>query len=84
MDCREWMYTGRLSQSSITNEWLDKTEAFLNKHLVGLKEEIVFDVLATVVQMVRGKQGRPWVNIFARMDLWKAIPGGSCMVKQIA
>ena len=54
-----------------------------NKHLVGLKEQLVLGVLAAVVQMVRDKQGRSWVHIFARMDLWKAIPDGSCTVKMI-
>ena len=29
MDDREWMYTGRLGPSSITDEWFEKTEAFL-------------------------------------------------------
>ena len=29
MDNREWMYTGRASQGSITDEWIEKTDAFL-------------------------------------------------------
>ncbi|XP_072151358.1 uncharacterized protein [Setaria viridis] len=29
MDDREWMYTGRSSQSSLTDEWIEKTDAFL-------------------------------------------------------
>ena len=29
MDDREWMYTGRASQGQVTNEWIDKTNAFL-------------------------------------------------------
>ena len=31
MDDREWMYTGRPSTGSVTNEWIDKTEAFLKE-----------------------------------------------------
>ena len=29
MDDREWMYMSRSSQDSFTNEWIDKTDAFL-------------------------------------------------------
>jgi len=29
MDEREWMYTGRSSQGSFTDEWIEKTDAFL-------------------------------------------------------
>ena len=29
-DC-EWMYTGRASQGQVTNEWIDKTDAFLER-----------------------------------------------------
>jgi hypothetical protein len=30
MDDREWMYTGRSSQSDYTMDWVNKTDAFLN------------------------------------------------------
>ena len=30
MDDRQWMYMGRRSQSDYTNEWMNKTNAFLN------------------------------------------------------
>jgi len=29
MDDREWMYMGRSSQGSLTDEWIEKTNAFL-------------------------------------------------------
>ena len=29
MDDREWMYTGRSSQGSLTDEWIEKIDAFL-------------------------------------------------------
>ena len=29
MDDHEWMYTGRSSQGSMTDEWIAKTDAFL-------------------------------------------------------
>ena len=29
MDDREWMYTGRSNQGSFTDEWIEKTDAFL-------------------------------------------------------
>jgi hypothetical protein len=29
-DC-EWMYSGRLGQGQVTNEWIDKTDAFLER-----------------------------------------------------
>jgi hypothetical protein len=29
MEDREWMYSGRLGQGQITDEWIDKTDAFL-------------------------------------------------------
>ena len=29
MDKREWIYTGRSSQGSFTDEWIEKTDAFL-------------------------------------------------------
>ena len=31
MKDREWMYTGRTSQGQVTNEWIDKTNAFLER-----------------------------------------------------
>ena len=31
MDDCQWMYTGRRSQSDYTNEWMNKTNAFLNR-----------------------------------------------------
>jgi hypothetical protein len=31
MDDREWMYSGRQSQSSFTKEWIEKTEAFIEQ-----------------------------------------------------
>ena len=31
MEDREWMYTGRASQGQVTNEWIDKTDAFLER-----------------------------------------------------
>jgi hypothetical protein len=31
MDDRKWMYTGRSSQSDFTNEWVNKTDAFLKR-----------------------------------------------------
>ena len=31
MDDRHWMYTGRRSQSDHTTEWMNKTDAFLNR-----------------------------------------------------
>ncbi|XP_066348297.1 uncharacterized protein [Miscanthus floridulus] len=31
MDNRQWMYMGRRSQSDYTNEWMNKTNAFLNR-----------------------------------------------------
>ncbi|XP_072151116.1 uncharacterized protein [Setaria viridis] len=31
MEDRQWMYTGRTSQNTLTNEWLDKTDAFLER-----------------------------------------------------
>ena len=29
MDDREWMYTGRVTRASMTNEWIEKTNEFL-------------------------------------------------------
>jgi hypothetical protein len=31
MEDREWMYSGRLGQGQVTNEWIDKTDAFLER-----------------------------------------------------
>jgi hypothetical protein len=31
MEDREWMYTGRLGQGHVTNEWINKTDAFLER-----------------------------------------------------
>jgi hypothetical protein len=31
MDDREWMYTGRLSQGQVTDEWINKTDEFLER-----------------------------------------------------
>ena len=31
MEDREWMYTGRASQGQVTDEWIDKTDAFLER-----------------------------------------------------
>ena len=37
MDDREWMYTGRSSQTSLTDEWIDKTDAFLERAFARVK-----------------------------------------------
>ena len=37
MDDREWMYTGHSSQSSWTEEWIDKTVAFLERAFARVK-----------------------------------------------
>ena len=29
MDDRDWMYTGRVTRASMTNEWIEKTNEFL-------------------------------------------------------
>jgi hypothetical protein len=31
MEDREWMYMGRLGQGHVTNEWINKTDAFLER-----------------------------------------------------
>jgi hypothetical protein len=31
MEDREWMYTGRLSWGQVTDEWINKTDAFLER-----------------------------------------------------
>ena len=54
-----------------------------NEHLQGLKELVSLGVPTANVQIRVGKPSWSWVNIFARMDLWQTIPGGSTMVKQI-
>ncbi|XP_072147947.1 uncharacterized protein [Setaria viridis] len=37
MDDREWMYTGRSSQDSLTDEWIEKTDAFLDRAFARVK-----------------------------------------------
>ena len=37
MDDREWMYMDRFSQSSWTEEWIDKTDAFLERTFARVK-----------------------------------------------
>ena len=37
MDDREWMYMSRFSQSSWTEEWIDKTDAFLERTFARVK-----------------------------------------------
>ena len=37
MDDREWMYTGRSSQTSLIEEWIDKTDAFLERAFARVK-----------------------------------------------
>jgi len=37
MDDHEWMYTGRCSQTSLTEEWIDKTDAFLEQAFARVK-----------------------------------------------
>ena len=83
MDDREWMYTGRSSQTSLTEEWIDKTDAFLKWAFARVKELVSLGVPAANVQTCIGKPRWSWVNIFARMDLRQTIPGGSTMVKPI-
>ena len=83
MDDREWMYTDRSSQGSFTDEWIEKTDAFLELALQGLKEHVPLGVPTAFVQTHVDKQRWLWVNIFARMDLRRTIPGGSTMVNPI-
>ena len=37
MDEREWMYTGRSSQGFLTDEWIEKTDAFLEQAFAKVK-----------------------------------------------
>jgi hypothetical protein len=34
MEDREWMYSGRLGQGQVTDEWIDKTDALLERPLI--------------------------------------------------
>ena len=83
MDDHEWMYMGRSSQGSFTDEWIEKTDAFLELAFARLKERVPLGVPAAFVQTRVDKQRWSWVNIFARMDLRQTIPGGSTMVNPI-
>ncbi|XP_072147892.1 uncharacterized protein [Setaria viridis] len=37
MEDRQWMYTGRSSQNSLTDEWINKTDAFLERAFARIK-----------------------------------------------
>ena len=39
MDDREWMYTGRVTRASMTNEWIEKTNEFLEGAWAGAQAE---------------------------------------------
>ena len=57
-DC-EWMYTGHASQGQVTNEWIDKVDAFLERAFGWLlKERVKFVVPAANVQIGKDKQRR--------------------------
>ena len=64
------MYTGHTSQGQGTNEWIDKTDAFLERAFGWLlKERVKFVVPAANMQIEKDKRRRSWGNIFGRMDL---------------
>ena len=81
MDDRHWMYTGCPCQATMTDEWIRKTNDFLERAWVRLKDPISYGVRASDVEIRNGKRRRLWANIFASMDLRRTIPGGSFMVK---
>jgi len=81
MDDRHWMYTGRPSQATMTDERIRKTNDFWKPRGVRLKDRVSYGVRAIDVEIRNGKRRRLWANIFASMDLRRTIPGGSFMVK---
>ena len=83
MDDREWMYTGRVTRASMTNEWIEKTNEFLEGHGHKLKGRDSCGVPAIVVETRNERQRRSWANILSIMDLRQTIPGGSFTVKPI-
>ena len=83
MDDHEWMYTGRSSQGSLTDKWIEKTDAFLELAFARVKGHVPHGVPTAFVQTCVDKQRWSWVNIFARMDLRWIIPSGSTMVNPI-
>ena len=84
MDDCEWMYTGRSSQGLFTYEWIDKTDAFLERAF-GVAAKGVSKICCPCSKCANRKRQMKKVmgNIFGRMDLRQTIPGGSTMVKPI-
>jgi len=84
MEDREWMYTGRASQGQVTNEWIDKTDAFLERAF-GVAAKGASKICCPCSKCANRKRQTKKVmgNIFGRMDSWQTIPGGSTMVKPI-
>ena len=83
MDDREWMYTGRVTQASMTNEWIEKTNEFLEGAWAQAEGSRFMWCPARVVETINERQRRSWANILSIMDLRQTIPGGSFTVKPV-
>jgi hypothetical protein len=84
MEDREWMYSGRLGQGQVTDEWIDKTDAFLEQAF-GEAANGASKIVCPCSNYVNRKRETKKVmgNIFGGMDLRQAIPGGSTTVKTV-
>jgi hypothetical protein len=69
MEDREWMYTGHVRKGDVTNEWIYKTNAFLERAFgeVAKGASHVPCSCSKCANMKRQKR-RLWGNIFGRMD----------------
>ena len=82
-DC-EWMYTGHATQCQVTNEWIDKTNAFLNRVFgkAAKSSSLVFCPYNKCANRKRVNKDNMGKHLL-KMDLHRTIPGGSTTVKPI-
>jgi hypothetical protein len=83
MEDRQWWYTGRRSKRDFDDEWMVKTNDFLEFAWANSRGHLLVCVPAQNVTTGGELARMIWADIFYTMDLPKTIPCGSTMVKHI-
>jgi hypothetical protein len=78
------MYTGHRGRNDVTPEWIRKTDDFIERaYGEAAKGESLVPCPCNKCANRKRKPKKAMVDIFGRMDLRRAILGGSFMVKRI-
>jgi hypothetical protein len=84
MEDREWMYTGCRGRNDVTTEWIRKTDDFMEQtYGEAAKGASLVPCPCSKCANWKRKPKKAMVEHIWKMDLRRAILGGSFMVKHI-